>query len=418
MSKVISSATMSKVLSEALKSGLIDENDHSIIFYDLSFFEEKIEELKKSFPENTLHAIAVKANPLPGILKKIQKLNLGLEAASIGEVYLAFKSGFEADKIVFDSPAKTKKDLGLALEHGIHINADSFYELERISALKENVYTNSKIGLRINPQTGEGAIKITSVAGNFSKFGIPIKEAETRIIDSFKKFDWLSGLHFHVGSQGISIEKLVESCRVIIGLAGKIGNAVKWIDIGGGLPVNYSGQDQPSKLKIYTDKLRKQCPQLFDGTYNLITEFGRTIHANAGWTASRIEYVKDYSKKIVIINVGADLFLRESYQSNIWKHFFSVTDKEGHLKHNPPEQITIAGPLCFSGDIIAKDIMLPVVEQDDYLLIHDSGAYNLSMWSRYNSRLVPKVIGYRENGKSFEILKDKETLEDLYNFWS
>lgn len=418
MSNVISKNTMSDVLSKAFKSDLLDGNDTSVIFYDLTFLENRITELKNFFHGQTLHAIAIKANPLPAILRKLQLLNVGVESASIGEIYIALKCNFSPDKIVFDSPAKSKSDLLFTLEKGIRINADSFQELERIYEIKQNLYSESTIGLRINPQTGDGSIAITSVAGKYSKFGAPLLEAEAEIINSFKQYKWLSGLHLHVGSQGISIDQLVESCKKIIILAEKIGDQIKWIDIGGGLPVNYSGANIPSLISEYAEKLNKSCPKLFDGSYQLLTEFGRHIFANAGWVATQVEYVKSYSQKTAILNVGADLFLRESYQPDTWKHIFSVVDNKGLLKNTPPEKITLAGPLCFSGDVLAKDIILPAIQEGDYLLIHDSGAYSLSMWSRYNSRLIPKVIGYRNDGESFEIFKAKESLEDLYNFWS
>lgn len=418
MNDIISSSKMSSVFEKALKSGFLNEEDNSVIFYDLTFLENRIKGFIESFPNETLHAIAIKANPLPAILKILQKQKIGLEAASIGEVYIALKCGYSPKDIVFDSPAKTISDLKFTLEKGIHINADSFFELNRISALKKKINSSSKIGLRINPQVGEGSIEITSVGSKNSKFGVPLNEATSKIFEYFDKYEWLTGLHVHIGSQGIDIGILVESCKAIIELAQKIGPKIEWIDIGGGLPTNYSGNKQPLRLKEYVIQLRENCPQLFDGSYKIITEFGRDIHANAGWTVSRVEYVKSYSQKTVIINVGADLFLRESYQSHIWKHKFSVVDQDGKLKSSEhKETVTIAGPLCFSGDVLAKDIKLPTINQDDYILIHDSGAYNLSMWSRYNSRLIPKVIGYRNDGESFEILKEKESLEDLFNFW-
>lgn len=418
MSAVIQASTICDVLSKAIKSGIIDENDRSSIFYDLNFIERKITVLKDNFPDNTLHAIAIKANPLPSILKNIKNFDVGLEAASIGEVYLALKCGYDPQKIVFDSPAKTAKDLEFALKKGIHINVDSFHELDRIIQLKKAFKSKSLIGLRINPQVGKGFIESTSVADKYSKFGVPLREGKNKIQDYFKKYSWLSGLHYHVGSQGIAIDQLIESSKRILLLATKIGTQIKWIDIGGGLSVNYSGTEKPSQIGLYLKRLHQDCPQLFTGSYRIITEFGRAIYANAGWTASRVEYVKSDYKRTAIINVGADLFLRESYQPGIWPHIFSVADKKGRLKNNvTTEKIIIAGPLCFSGDILAHEISLPVVKQDDYILIHDSGAYNLSMWSRYNSRLFPKVIGYRNNGSHFEILKDKENLDELYDFW-
>ena len=118
-------------------------------------------------------------------------------------------------------------------------------------------------------------------------------------------------------------------------------------------------------------------------------------------------------------HVGADLFLRKCYNPDDWHHHITVVDKNGKLKTGTDiNKYIVAGPLCFAGDVIARDLELPVVEEGDYILIHDTGAYTLSMWSRYNSRQMPKVIGYSTEHDTFEIIKGRETKEDLFAFWS
>jgi diaminopimelate decarboxylase len=117
--------------------------------------------------------------------------------------------------------------------------------------------------------------------------------------------------------------------------------------------------------------------------------------------------------------VGADLFLRKCYNPADWHHHITVTDKHGNIKTGiDPVKYTVAGPLCFAGDVLATDLELPVVEEGDFLILHDAGAYTLSMWSRYNSRQMPVVIGYHETGNDFEILRRRETPDDLLEFWS
>ena len=120
-----------------------------------------------------------------------------------------------------------------------------------------------------------------------------------------------------------------------------------------------------------------------------------------------------------MIHVGADLFLRKCYRPEDWHHEVFVVDRSGKIKGGTDKNnYVIAGPLCFAGDMIAKEIQLPVVEQGDYIIIQDTGAYTLSMWSRYNSRQIPKVIGYIEEGKEFEIIRDRESLDKIVEFWS
>jgi diaminopimelate decarboxylase len=118
-------------------------------------------------------------------------------------------------------------------------------------------------------------------------------------------------------------------------------------------------------------------------------------------------------------HVGADLFLRKSYNPADWHHHITVVDKDGKLKTGADtNKYMVAGPLCFAGDVIARDLELPVVEEGDYILIHDAGAYTFSMWSRYNSRQMPKVIGYSTESDAFENIRERETKEDLFEFWS
>jgi diaminopimelate decarboxylase len=188
-------------------------------------------------------------------------------------------------------------------------------------------------------------------------------------------------------------------------------------DIGGGLPISYQSARVPVSMEKYAKSIEKQYPLLFTSHFSLLTEFGRWVHVNAGWTVSRVEYVKrDPGINTAMIHAGADLFLRECLNPKSWSHEYSVFDKNGNLKSgNDVYPYNLAGPLCFSGDILARNVSLPVVEEGDYLVIHDTGGYTFSMWSRYNSRQTPRIIGYRGDG--FEILKERESFEEMEEFW-
>ncbi len=435
-----------QVIEQALKNailteGLINPDDTALIFYNNDFIKHRIERLKSLFPANTLHAVAVKANPLPAILKKLNIAGTGAETASLPELLIALKSGFPSWKIVFDSPVKTHEELEFALKAGVHINADSLIEIERIARIKKSTESKSAIGLRINPQVGSGKIEITSVAGIYSKFGVPVRDFKEEIINAYLENDWLTAIHVHVGSQGCLIPLLIKGIKIVYDLAHEINqkledsgktHRIRVFDVGGGLPVAYKDEDLPPKMEDYIQFLKSAMPNLFDGTYQLITEFGRWIYANAGFTISRIEYLKTTkgvweepddenpaTVNTLIIHVGADLFIRECYLPQQWSHKISVANKTGKIKTGITfKKYTIAGPLCFQGDIIAKDLLLPEVAEGDYVVIHDTGAYTLSMWSRYNSRQMPKVIGFSNDGEHFEILRSRETVEDLWDFWS
>ncbi|MBL7129134.1 MAG: diaminopimelate decarboxylase [Ignavibacteria bacterium] len=419
---------MSQVYRNALNKKIVNNDDTSVIFYDLSFLEERVNELVRMFPQTTLHAIAVKSNPLKKILEFLNSLNAGAEVASLPELYLTEKSSFDPDKIVFDSPVKTMNELEYAMKLGVHINADSFTELKRIAEIMEEKKTKSSFGIRINPQVGTGTILSTSVAGEYSKFGVPIKEYRKELIKSFLEYDWLRGVHLHIGSQGCPVDLLVKGVKAVYDFVNETNDSLRRkgkkrqidiFDIGGGLPVSYKQDEKGVTIEEYRKKLFDNCEELFSDKFKLITEFGRYVHANAGWTASRVEYVKESSGvKTAMIHTGADLFLRKCYQQDEWFHEISVLDSDGNLKNGKDTTpYIIAGPLCFAGDILSKEMILPEVKEGDYVLIHDTGAYTLSMWSRYNSRQVPKVVGYYDEGERFEILKERESLDDVLNFW-
>jgi diaminopimelate decarboxylase len=416
---------ISSILKKAINTeGLINKNDSAIVFYDLDFLNDRVDYIKQLFPKDSIHAIAIKANPLIKVLEIFKDANVGLETASLPELFLAEKVGINPAKIVFDSPSKTIEEIEYALKLGTHLNADSFIELARIAELYDQIKSDSNIGIRINPQVGFGTIKSTSVADKISKFGIPIDEHRQEIIEQFLKYKWLNGIHLHIGSQGISIMQLLAGLKKVYELVEEInslldtkGRQIVFFDLGGGFPVSYNFDDPIPSIDEYIKLARSNHPELFSGKYKLITEFGRYINANAAWAASRVEYIKDEPNyKILSTHLGADFLLREAYDPLDWYHEISVLDRDGNIKTGKDsKKYIVAGPLCFAGDIIAKDIELPVVEEGDYVVIHDTGAYTLSMWSRYNSRQMPKVIGYRN--KSFCILKERESLNDLYNFW-
>ncbi|MDG1296989.1 MAG: hypothetical protein P8P48_07615 [Saprospiraceae bacterium] len=417
--------TIPAYLQKVVDSKKLFRNNASLIVYDLEFIKERIQKVQYCFPDNALHALAIKASPLVNLLRTQNKDGIGLEAASLPEVYLGLKAGYKAKDIVFDSPCKTIEDLEFALTAGVRVNADSFAELERIDELYRDLGSKSLIGLRINPQMGEGNIHATSVGGKLSKFGVPADEQRGAIIEAYDKYKWLRGIHLHIGSQGMSQDQLVSAVRKVYKLASlaRVVREVKgWkldiFDMGGGFPVSYSKDQVAPDIKDYAEALELECPGLFDGSYKLITEFGRYIFANTASAISKVEYVKEQAdSKIAIIHLGADFLLRKAYNPKNWHHDITVLDKHGRLKIGTDKKpYMVAGPLCFGGDVIEESIQLPVIEPGDYLVIHDVGAYTLSMWSRYNSRQMPTVLGVGR--KDISILKKKETLFDILKFWS
>lgn len=405
---------------EALLKGFFSEP--LTVFIDLEMIGERISLLKNIFPENAVHAIAMKANPLEKILMMLNNAGVAAEVASSGELLMAENAGFSPERIIYDSPVKTYEELEYAVRKGIHINIDSLQELERIKKIRETVPAPGTFGLRINPQTGTGTIATSSVAGEYSKFGVPVKSRRKDIIKAFHENSWLTGVHLHIGSQGCAPAMLIQGAEILFDLVKEVNNRdqssrqIRIFDIGGGFPVSYNSETSAPAIEEYVNGLKLNIPELFSGEFTLITEFGRWVHVNSGWTVSRVEYLKDDDGiKTAMIHAGADMFLRECLLPADWKHEYSVLDRHGNLKHGKKHTYNIAGPLCFSGDIPAKNVILPETAEGDYIVIHDTGGYTFSMWSRYNSRFIPRITGYRKN--DFEIIKEREKESDLLRFW-
>lgn len=410
-------------LRAALAAGYAGPEDTSLVLYDMDRVLARLDEARHAFPDGTLHAVAVKANPLPAVLARLAEAgpHAGAEAASLPELELALAAGFEPERVVFDSPAKTEPELRLALSRGVAVNADNFQELVRIAAIVEqDGAPRAPVGLRVNPQVGAGSIADTSVAAEYSKFGVPLDACRDALLEAYARHPWLTALHCHVGSQGCPVDMLVEAARVMVRLAGDIraaGGRVDVLDLGGGMPVTYLGDDPKPAIADYAAALRAGCPEALDGSHRLVTEFGRAVHANAAFAASRVEYVKQQpGHRTAVTHLGADMFLRPCYLPGVWKHELLVATPEGSLKDAPEEPVHIAGPLCFQGDFIAREAMLPRIDPGDWLLVRDAGAYTLSMWSRYNSRQMPTVLGY-DGDLDFTTLKLRETTTDLLRFW-
>lgn len=344
---------------------------------------------------------------------------------------------FQPSKIVFDSPAKTSQEIQYALQNQVLVNADNLEELDRIDKILQKLSSveSPRVGLRINPQTGAGTIQSTSTATITSKFGYAIEHRD-EIVRAYLRYPWLTGVHVHVGSQGCDFSLLAASIRVVFDLimtinierATKGFPPVSIFDIGGGHPVDYiNGDGNPTSFVEYAQILRDAIPELWTGQFQVITEFGRAISAASAIAVSRVEYTKTAGNSLIAtIHCGADFILRSAYLPDKWKHRITVYTSTGQRKKSSQKltdtKITntvIAGPLCFSGDLISTSSDLPEIVTGDYVVIHDVGAYTLSMWSRYNSRPSPSVYAYtlRDQQIEFSILKPRETVEQVLAFW-
>ncbi len=405
------------VVRAAIAQGELSETSPAALFHDLAHLQLRCQQLHDAFPPGSLHTLAVKANPVRRILQHGVRHGMGLETASLEEVELALAAGCPPQRVVFDSPAKTRAELARAVAVGTSINVDNFDELERLAdALTEP--PQGRIGVRVNPSVGSGSIDTTSVATARSKFGVPWSDRDS-VVDAFRRHPWLSGIHVHAGSQGCGVDLLVEAAVRACALADRIdrelGRRIDTIDIGGGLAVEYRDEDEAVAFSHYAEVLRERLPQLWAPELTVVTEFGRAMLANGGFCVSRVEYVKGDT---VVVHVGADLLVRPIYDAANWHHRLAVLDANGHPKSGAGQHYRIAGPLCFGRDFLGE-YDLPPIEVGDWLVIRDTGAYTMGMWSRHCSRGMPAMLGY-EHTKPEQLrpLRARETPQDIVAFWS
>jgi diaminopimelate decarboxylase len=399
-----------EVIFDLARRGWIDDEHPLCGVMDLDTLDELMGALTTAYPTDmpALHTIAAKAMTLRPILARFAEAGFGCEAASPGELELALAAGFPAERIVFDSPAKTATEIAKAIELGMSFNIDNFEELARVDEAIARVGEHrSVVGLRLNPQTGAGAIGAMSTATNTSKFGIGLSDDRERIIDAIAARPWLTQLHVHSGSQGLSLSHAAEGVRLITNLAQEITDRVgrqqiKRIDIGGGLPVNFGSEDITPTFAQHRATLEAAAPALFDGTYTVITEFGRALTAKAGTMVARVEYTKQTGgRPIAITHAGVQVATRTVFAPDAWPLRIEVYDPRGRRRLEEPLVQDVAGPACFTGDMLAIGRELPPIRQGDLVAIPDTGGYYFSTHFSYNALPRPAIytIGSDTHGR-------------------
>jgi diaminopimelate decarboxylase len=255
----------------------------------------------------------------------------------------------------------------------------------------------SIIGMRLNPQTGAGAIDAMSTATTTSKFGIGLADHRELIIDTFAARPWLTQLHVHSGSQGLSLAHTAEGVRQIVDLAQditvRIGRQqVQRIDVGGGLPVNFGSDDITPTFADHRAVLEAVAPELFDGTYVLVTEFGRALTAKAGTIVARVEYTKvTGGRPIAVTHAGVQVATRTIFAPDSWPLRVDVYDAAGRRRQDERQVQDVAGPACFTGDMLAVGRELPRIHSGDLVAIPETGGYYFSSHFSYNALGRPAV---------------------------
>lgn len=397
--------------------------EHAVVFVvNRTEVTKVVGDLIRAFPPTALHAFAAKANPLQGVLEVVQKAGMGCETASIGEFEMATRV-FPDENIVFDSPMKTIDELKNCLYRRCFVNLDNFQELDRVVALNAEKPIVATVGFRINPQLSKpGSISELSTGTPVSKFGIPIAE-RARVLAAFQAYPFLKMLHIHTGSQGVSLDLAMEGLQKLEALATEIGDQVKFIDIGGGLSVNFAGDEYTPTFADYAARMRNAVPTFFeDKRYTLITEFGRAVVAKAGIFASRVEYTKESGGRYLVHqHVGSDLCVRTVWAPKDWPLRVAVFDgSNGAERTTDLVESDIAGPCCLGGDVTAKCRLVPKAFQNDVVVHKDVGGYYHSSFSMYNLRQAPAVYLFDDAPSAehcgFTLIKKAATVADTLRF--
>lgn len=412
-------------------------------FYDLDLYDDHLRHCREAFGPTVDHFVAIKSCPLSKMVRHAyDEHGFGIETASIGEVLHALENcRIPPDKIVFDSPCKTRKELEFAIRQRIHCNFDNFEEFNRAkSFIKANTgMPLGNLGFRINPLVGAGSIAALSVSTSEGKFGVPITE-RAKLLEAYAENPWMNSGHVHVGSGGMGASILTAGIRTLVNFAKEVNANRKQrgddkpqitvLDIGGGLPANYTNDEfRAEKVPIfseYAEHLKRHVPELFSGKFKVMTEFGQATNAKVGFLASRVEWLKGTAEHpMAIIHFGADCCPRQAYTEDHKRRVEAYNGRDGsRYALSELKNTSVGGPLCFQGDFVARGIKLPAqLVAGDFIVMKDCGANTLSMFSRHCSRLCPPVYGYRWTSddktevKELVELKPRETMRDLSNFW-
>jgi diaminopimelate decarboxylase len=349
---------------------------------------------------------SVKANSNVAILRLLAKLGSGMDIVSGGELIRAKKAGVDPKKIVFSGVGKTPAEIRAALETGIlFFNVEVEDELDEINDIAKAMGARAGITLRVNPDVDAKTHDYISTGKKANKFGIAISRAR----EVYAKAKALSnldilGVDCHIGSQltstGPFVEALTRLKDLVLSLR-KDGIEVKYADIGGGLGVTYKDEEPPSPEQYAADILEV----VGDMGVHLVLEPGRVIVANAGVLVTKVLYRKENEGKRFVIVDGAMNDLVRPTLYGAWMAIEPVRKTKGTVIAD------VVGPICETGDFLAKDREVADVHSGDLLCVKSAGAYGFSMSSNYNTR--PRAAEILVHGKVADVIRERETVEEL-----
>ncbi|MCQ9425937.1 diaminopimelate decarboxylase [Pseudomonas sp. LJDD11] len=354
-----------------------------------------------------LVCFAVKANSNLGVLNVLARLGAGFDIVSRGELERVLAAGGRADKIVFSGVGKSRDDMRRALEVGVHcFNVESTEELERLQLVAAELGVRAPVSLRVNPDVDAGTHPYISTGLKENKFGIDIVQAEDVYVRASQLPNLeVVGVDCHIGSQLTTLEPFIDALDRLLDLVDRLGDCgihLRHIDLGGGLGVRYR-DEEPPLAQDYIQAVRKR---LEGRDLGLVFEPGRFIVANAGALLTRVEYLKHTEHKdFAIVDAAMNDLIRPAlYQA--WMDVSAVQPRD-----SAPRLYDIVGPICETGDFLAKDRELALAE-GDLLAVRSAGAYGFVMSSNYNTR--GRAAEVLVDGNQAHEVRRRETLTELF----
>ncbi len=354
---------------------------------------------------------SLKANSARALLRVLVEMGAGADIVSGGELLAALRAGFPAERIVFSGVGKTDAELQLALEKEIgEFNAESEDEIVRLSALAVRLGRRARVTLRVNPDVDARSHPYISTGLRENKFGVEIERAPEilRHARALSGIDVI-GVQCHIGSQMTELEPVEEAVAAIVDLSRRLiaeGFSLDTIDIGGGLGIDYDGQAEagsgsgPAMLAARVVPLLRELPLL------LLIEPGRSIVGPSGVLVTRVIGRKENrGKHFVIVDAGMNDLLRPS----LYDAYHRI--EPAFAKGADRFRADIVGPVCESGDFLARDREIERVAAGDLLVVRDAGAYGFCMASTYNMRPRPAEV-LTEDGRA-RLIRRRETFDDL-----
>ena len=356
-----------------------------------------------------LICFAMKANSNLAILKLFINMGGGVDIVSGGELYRAILAGADPKRIVFAGVGKSREEIAGALRAGVLMfNVEGRQEIGVIDSVAGELGLRAPVALRVNPDVDPATHPYIATGLRESKFGIPFSEA----LETFRQaaeMDHLEvvGLHSHIGSQITQASPFVDALGRVVVLVEKLmaeGIAISYINLGGGLGITYEDEAPPDVKELAEALL----PAMDGLGVTFIFEPGRVIVGNAGVLVSRVLYTKAHQEKTFLVVDAAMNDLARPSLYGAYQAIWPVAEADAEAPRSP---VDVVGPVCESGDFLAKGRPLPPLAQGDLVAVMSAGAYGFSMSSNYNSR--PRVAEVLVEGSDYHVIRHRESYEDL-----